>query len=155
MDDETRTEALAKLATLKAQIGYPETWQDFSRLSHRTGQACRRHLHGLRIFDWNEMRDDLHRPVDRERWPTPAHVVNAFYNPLSNTFTMPAGILQPPYFDPKADAAENYGGIGAVIGHEISHGFDDRGRQFDGAGRNRNWWTERDRRTLSSRRPKP
>ena len=80
--------------------------------------------------------------------PTPAHVVNAFYSPLGNTFVLPAGILQPPFFDPKADPAANYGGIGAVIGHEMSHGFDDQGRQFDGVGRTFNWWTERNRRSL-------
>ncbi len=92
--------------------------------------------------DWRDMQRDLRAPVDRARWPMPAHVVNAFYNPLGNTFVLPAGILQPPFFDPDADPAENYGGIGAVIGHEMSHGFDDQGRQFDGDGRNRNWWTD-------------
>ncbi len=141
MDDATRTEALGKLGTLTAQIGYPDKWEDFSRLNIQPGKLVE-NIYTVYEYSWNEMRDELHKPADRDRWPTAAHIVNAFYNPLSNTFTMPAGILQAPYFDPKADAAENYGGIGAVIGHEISHGFDDRGRQFDGAGRNRNWWSE-------------
>lgn len=141
MDDETRAEALQKLSVLKAQIGHPDTWKDFSDLKIEPGKLLE-NAYTVFEYAWNDMRDDLNKPVDRDLWPTAAHVVNAFYNPLSNTFTMPAGILKPPYFDPKADAAENYGGIGAVIGHEVSHGFDDQGRQFDGTGRNRNWWTE-------------
>ncbi len=149
MDDATRKEALAKLASLKPQIGHPDKWQDYSGLRIEPGKLVE-DIYTVFEYDWNKMRDDLHKPVDRDLWPTPAHTVNAFYNPLSNTFTMPAGILQPPYFDPKADPAENYGGIGAVIGHEISHGFDDRGRQFDGVGRTRNWWTkETDERFLA------
>ncbi len=141
MDNATRTQALTKLTALKPQIGYPDTWEDFSGMKIDRGKLIE-DIYGAFEFTWANMRDDLHKPVDRERWPTPAHVVNAFYNPLSNTFTMPAGILQPPYFDPDADAAENYGGIGAVIGHEMTHGFDDRGRQFDETGMNRNWWTD-------------
>ncbi len=141
MDDATRAEALEKLRALKPQIGHPEMWKDYSSLDVAPGKLFE-DLYSVFEYGWNEQRVDLRSSVDRDRWPTPAHVVNAFYNPLSNTFTMPAGILQAPYFDPAADPAVNYGGIGAVIGHEISHGFDDRGRQFDGAGRNRNWWTK-------------
>jgi len=140
MDVETRREALEKLQALKAQIGHPDKWQVYEGFKTEPGKLFENIYSGFEYI-WLEQQRDIHSAVDRERWPTPAHVVNAFYNPLSNTFTMPAGILQPPYFDPKADLAENYGGIGAVIGHEISHGFDDRGRQFDGTGRNRNWWT--------------
>lgn len=141
MDEDTRAEALAKLAALKPQIGYPDKWDDYSSLKIEPGKLAE-DVYAIFEYGWEKMLDDLKKPVDRDTWLTPAHVVNAFYNPLSNTFTMPAGILQPPYFDPDADPAENYGGIGAVIGHEMSHGFDDRGRQFDGAGRNRNWWTD-------------
>lgn len=141
MDDKTRVEALDKLKTLKAQIGHPDAWRDYSGLKVEQGKLFES-VYGAFEYIWDEQRADMSNAVDRERWPTPAHVVNAFYNPLSNTFTMPAGILQAPYFDPDADPAENYGGIGAVIGHEISHGFDDRGRQFDGSGRNRNWWSK-------------
>lgn len=140
MDADTRAQALAKLQALKSQIGHPDTWRDYSGFEVESGKLFENIYAGFE-YVWQEQQDDMHSAVDRERWPTPAHVVNAFYTPLSNTFTMPAGILQPPYFDPAADPAENYGGIGAVIGHEISHGFDDRGRQFDGTGRNRNWWT--------------
>jgi endothelin-converting enzyme/putative endopeptidase len=140
MDDKTRAAALAKLAALKPQIGYPDKWEDISGLRIEPGKLVE-DVYSVYEFEWQKMSEDLHKPVDRELWPTPAHTINAFYNPLSNTFTMPAGILQAPYFDPDADAAENYGGIGAVIGHEMSHGFDDRGRQFDGAGKNANWWT--------------
>lgn len=140
MDADTRAQALAKLQSLKSQIGHPDTWRDYSGFKTEPGKLFENIYSGFE-YVWQEQQNDMHSAVDRERWPTPAHVVNAFYNPLSNTFTMPAGILQPPYFDPAADPAENYGGIGAVIGHEISHGFDDRGRQFDGTGRNRNWWT--------------
>jgi len=140
MDGETRREALEKLQTLKAQIGHPDKWQAYDGFNTEPGKLFE-NIYSAFEYIWLEQQRDIHSAVDRERWPTPAHVVNAFYNPLSNTFTMPAGILQPPYFDPDADPAENYGGIGAVIGHEISHGFDDRGRQFDGTGRTRNWWT--------------
>ena len=141
MDKDTRVAALNKLDALKQQIGHPDAWKDYSALKVEPGKLFET-IYNAFEFTWNEQREDMHKPVDRDRWPTPAHVVNAFYNPLSNTFTMPAGILQAPYFDPDADPAENYGGIGAVIGHEISHGFDDRGRQFDSYGRNRNWWTD-------------
>ncbi|RYG38524.1 MAG: M13 family peptidase [Burkholderiales bacterium] len=140
MDNDTRREALEKLRTLKAQIGHPDKWQAYTGFKTEPGKLFE-NIYSAFQYIWLEQQRDIHSTVDRERWPTPAHVVNAFYNPLSNTFTMPAGILQPPYFDQDADPAENYGAIGAVIGHEISHGFDDRGRQFDGAGRNRNWWT--------------
>jgi len=141
MDDKTREQALGKLQALKQQIGQPDTWKDYSALQIKPGKLFES-VYAAYEYAWNDQREDMHKPVERERWLTPAHVVNAFYNPLSNTFTMPAGILQAPYFDPNGDPAANYGGIGAVIGHEISHGFDDRGRQFDGSGRNRNWWSK-------------
>jgi putative endopeptidase len=141
MDDKTRAQALGKLQALKQQIGQPDAWKDYSALQIKPGKLFES-VYAAYEYAWDEQREDMHKPVERERWLTPAHVVNAFYNPLSNTFTMPAGILQAPYFDPNADPAANYGGIGAVIGHEISHGFDDRGRQFDGSGRNRNWWSK-------------
>lgn len=141
MDDKTRAAALTKLAALQGMIGYPDTWRDYSTYPVEPGKLPEAVYAGY-LFEWGQQRIDLGLPVDRRRWPTPAHVVNAFYNPLGNTFVLPAGILQPPFFDPKADPAENYGGIGAVIGHEMSHGFDDQGRQFDGAGRAFNWWTD-------------
>lgn len=141
MDNETRNAALEKLAALQGMIGHPETWRDYSGYTVEPGKLVEA-VYASYEFYWSEQQLDLHRPVDRKRWIAPAHVVNAFYNPLANSFVLPAGILQPPYFSPDADAAENYGGIGAVIGHEMSHGFDDEGRQSDAAGRTRNWWTE-------------
>ena len=141
MDDDTRTAALGKLSALQGMIGYPDTWRDYSTYPVEPGKLPEAVYAGY-IYEWAQQRADLNVPVDRRRWPTPAHVVNAFYNPLGNTFVLPAGILQPPFFDPKADPAENYGGIGAVIGHEMSHGFDDQGRQFDARGSTFNWWTE-------------
>jgi len=141
MDNETRNAALEKLAALQGMIGHPETWRDYSGYTVEPGKLVEA-VYASYEFYWREQQLDLHRPVDRKRWIAPAHVVNAFYNPLANSFVLPAGILQPPYFSPDADAAENYGGIGAVIGHEMSHGFDDEGRQSDAAGRTRNWWTK-------------
>lgn len=141
MDEETRTAALAKLTALKGMIAYPDTWRDFSSYAVDPGKLIE-NMYGSYEFEWRDQQADLDKPVDRTRWPADAHVVNAFYNPLGNTFVLPAGILQPPYFDPSADPAVNYGGIGAVIGHEMSHGFDDQGRQFDSKGRSFNWWTE-------------
>ena len=141
MDDVTRAAALEKLAALQGMIGHPETWLDYSDYAVEPGKLVEA-IYGGFEFYWREQQKDLRRPVDRKRWAAPAHVVNAFYNPLANSFVLPAGILQPPYFNPEADPAENYGGIGAVIGHEMSHGFDDEGRQSDAAGRTRNWWTE-------------
>jgi putative endopeptidase len=141
MDDETRGAALEKLLALQGMIGYPDKWRDFSKYPVEPGKLVES-IYASYEFEWNEQQADLGKPVDRTRWPTHAHVVNAFYNPLGNTFVLPAGILKPPFFDPGADPAVNYGGIGAVIGHEMSHGFDDQGRQFDASGRTFNWWTD-------------
>lgn len=141
MDEPTRAAALAKLDALEGMIGYPDTWHDYSRLAIVPGKLVE-DIYATFEDDLRNQQQDLSTPVDRRRWDTPAHVVNAFYNPLGNTFVLPAGILQPPFFDPGADPAVNYGGIGAIIGHEMSHGFDDQGRQFDSAGRTVNWWTD-------------
>lgn len=141
MDDETRQQALLKLSTFEPRIGYPDEWTDYSDLDIEADDLFG-NLVRIREFQWNEQLEDLQGPVDRGAWPYPPQTVNASYNPLMNQITFPAGILQPPFFDPNADPAVNYGGIGAVIGHEIGHGFDDQGREFDEAGRIRNWWTE-------------
>ena len=140
MDETTRTEALRKLATFEPQIGYPAVWTDYSALT--IGDKLFDNALALDAFQWHDQIERLGKPVDRERWPYPPQTVNASYNPLLNQITFPAGILQAPFFDPAADAAVNYGAIGAVIGHEIGHGFDDQGRQFDERGRIRNWWTD-------------
>lgn len=141
MDDETRKAALEKLGALQGMIGYPNEWRDFSSYTVQPGHLVE-NIYSSYEFEWREQQADLKAPVDRTRWPAHAHVVNAFYNPLGNTFVLPAGILKPPFFNPDADLAANYGGIGAVIGHEMSHGFDDQGRQFDASGRTFNWWTD-------------
>ena len=140
MDEETRQEALKKLSTFEARIGYPEVWDDFSDLEIRPddyfGNRTRLAEHW-----WNEQLVRFPEPVDRRRWFWPPQIVNASYSALMNQITFPAGILQAPFFDPAADPAMNFGAIGAVIGHEIGHGFDDQGRRFDHEGRLRDWWT--------------
>ncbi|MEE2525453.1 M13 family metallopeptidase [Hyphobacterium sp. HN65] len=141
MDDETRQQALLKLSTFEPRIGYPDEWTDYSALEIQAGDLFG-NLRRIAEFNWNQQVEDLSGPVDRGDWPYPPQTVNASYNPLMNQITFPAGILQAPFFDPNADAAINYGAIGAVIGHEIGHGFDDQGRQFDEAGRIRNWWSD-------------
>lgn len=141
MDEETKTQAHAKLATFEPHIGYTDKWIDYSNLeikkSDMLGNALR-----VAEFGWDRQVEKLGGPVDREEWPYPPQTVNASYNPLLNQITFPAGILQPPFFDPNADAAVNYGAIGGVIGHEIGHGFDDQGRRFDESGTIRDWWSE-------------
>ncbi len=141
MDDETREQALLKLSTFEPRIGYTEKWTDYGPLSIASNTLLDNAI-AITEFQWREQLDRLDGPVDRKIWPYPPQTVNASYNPLLNQITFPAGILQPPFFDPYADPAVNYGGIGAVIGHEIGHGFDDQGRRFDELGRIRDWWTE-------------
>ena len=140
MDDETRAQAQLKLSTFEPRIGYTDKWIDYTPLRTEPGALLENAL-AITEFQWNEQLKRLGGPVDRQLWPYPPQTVNASYNPLLNQITFPAGILQPPFFDPLADAAVNYGGIGAVIGHEIGHGFDDQGRRFDQQGRIRDWWT--------------
>jgi endothelin-converting enzyme/putative endopeptidase len=140
MDDETREQALLKLSTFEPRIGYPDEWTDYSDLQIEADDLFG-NLQRIAEFNWNQQVEDLAGPVDRNQWPYPPQTVNASYNPLMNQITFPAGILQPPFFDPNADAAINYGAIGAVIGHEIGHGFDDQGRRFDEQGRIRDWWS--------------
>jgi putative endopeptidase len=140
MDDETRKEALAKLEAFEPRIGHPVKWIDYSAYqadpNDPLGNAVRSGQ-----FQWNLQLSRLPNPVDRALWGMNAQTINASYNGLLNQITFPAGILQAPFFDPSADPAVNYGAIGAVIGHEIGHGFDDQGRRFDGSGKLRDWWT--------------
>lgn len=140
MDEATRAQALTKLSTFEPRIGYPDKWIDYSDLTIRKGALVDNTV-AMVEFLWKRQLDRLGGPVDRELWNLPPQTVNAFYNGLMNQITFPAGILQPPFFDPNADPAVNYGGIGAVIGHEIGHGFDDQGRRYDETGRIRDWWT--------------
>ena len=141
MDDATRQEALKKLSTFEPRVGYPNKWRDYSALSIEAGKLFE-NVAAARRFEWNRNVSRINSPVDREEWGMNPQTVNAYYNPLMNQITFPAAILQPPFFDPAADPAVNYGAIGAVIGHEIGHGFDDQGREFDETGKIRNWWSE-------------
>ncbi|HWS72622.1 MAG TPA: M13 family metallopeptidase, partial [Thermoanaerobaculia bacterium] len=143
MSAETKQRALEKLSTFNPKVGYPDRWKDYSSVTIRPGQAWSNVVEGLKFGT----RDDLTligKPVDRGRWGMTPPTSNAYYNPLLNEIVFPAGILQPPAFDVNAADAVNYGAIGVVIGHEISHGFDDHGAQFDAQGRLRNWWTDED-----------
>jgi endothelin-converting enzyme/putative endopeptidase len=140
MDDATRAEALKKLDAFEPRIGYPEKFRDYSALVVERGKHFE-NLRNARLFEWERRVKRLKDPVDRSEWDMTPQTVDAYYNPLKNQITFPAGILQPPLFDPNADPAVNYGAIGAIIGHEIGHGFDDQGREFDGSGKVRNWWT--------------
>lgn len=140
MDEPTREQALLKLSTFEAKIGYTTKWTDYGPLAIDPESLLENAL-AIAKFQWQDQLKRLGGPVDREIWDYPPQTVNASYDPLLNQITFPAGILQPPFFDPKADPAVNYGGIGAVIGHEIGHGFDDQGRRFDELGRIRDWWT--------------
>lgn len=140
MDEATKKEALAKLASFDPRTGHPAKYIDYSSLVVKRddllGNAIRSNQ-----FDWNLQLSRLPHPVDRSLWGMTPQTNNAYYDPLQNQITFPAAILQPPYFDPRADPAANYGSIGATIGHEIGHGFDDQGRQFDATGKLRDWWT--------------
>jgi endothelin-converting enzyme/putative endopeptidase len=140
MDDATRAEALKKLDAFEPRIGYPDKWRDYSALKIERGKHFE-NSRNARIFEWERNVKRIKEPVDRSEWFLTPQTVDAYYDPLKNQITFPAGILQPPFFDPNADPAVNYGAIGAIIGHEIGHGFDDEGREFDGSGKVRNWWT--------------
>ena len=150
MDEATRTAALAKLEAFDPRIGNPARYIDYGTIrvdrADLIGNVMR-----ARQFDWNLQLSRLPNPVDRGLWDMTPQTINAYYNPLLNQITFPAAILQPPFFDPNADAAVNYGAIGAVIGHEIGHGFDDQGRQFDPTGRLRDWWTPTSARQFTER----
>jgi predicted metalloendopeptidase len=140
MDQPTKTEALKKLAAFTVKIGYPDKWRDYSLLKIDRGPYV---LNVMRSdkFEFNREAEKIGKPVDRSEWGMSPPTVNAYYNPNLNEIVFPAGILQPPFFNPNADDAVNYGGIGAVIGHEMTHGFDDQGRQYDAVGNLRDWWT--------------
>jgi len=143
MSPATKAQAQAKLAAFKVKIGYPDKWRDYSKLEIRRGDLIGDMMRA-REFQYEDMLERLGKPVDHSRWGMTPQTVNASYNASANDITFPAGILQPPFFNVNADDAVNYGAIGAVIGHEISHGFDDQGSKSDGQGNMRNWWTPED-----------
>ena len=143
MTPATRAEALAKLDSFRPKIGYPNKWRSYDALTVQADDLYG-NLERIAAFDWAYSRAKLDKPVDLEEWGMSPQTVNAYYHPLRNEIVFPAAILQPPFFDPAADPAINYGGIGAVIGHEIMHGFDDQGRKTDAKGQLRDWWTAED-----------
>jgi putative endopeptidase len=143
MSPETKTAASAKLKTIRNKVGYPDTWRDYSKL-----EVTRGDFHGdmvrATMFESRRQLAKIGKPVDRGEWGMTPPTVNAYYNPQMNDINFPAGVLQPPLYDPKEEAAPNYGNTGSTIGHELSHGFDDEGRQFDPQGNLRDWWTKDD-----------
>lgn len=144
MSDQTKKRALEKLESFTPKIGYPEKWRDYSRLTIRPDDLVG-NLEASAEFELQRELGKLGRPIDKSEWFMTPQTVNAYYNPGFNEIVFPAAILQYPFFDPDRDAASNYGAIGAVIGHEIGHGFDDQGSRFDGQGRLTDWWTPEDR----------
>src|SRR5208337_2787112 len=143
MDPATKAEAQAKLNTLYVGVGYPETWKDYSAYEVKADDIFGNIWRG-RLFDYQNDLARLGKPVDRHEWSMTPQTVNAVNLPLQNALNFPAAILQPPFFDPEAPAAANYGAIGSIIGHEISHTFDTEGSTFDSTGALRNWWTPED-----------
>ena len=150
MSDETKAKAQEKLGTFIVKVGYPDKWMDYSSLEISNdsywANICRSN-----VFGHNEMMKDEGMPVDRTKWGMSPQTVNAYYNPTTNEICFPAAILQPPFFNPEADDAVNYGGIGVVIGHEMTHGFDDQGRNYDKDGNISAWWTEEDERKFNEK----
>ena len=144
MSDATKAKALEKLSTLKVKIGYPDKWKDYSEIEIDPSKSYLENVFNASVWYTRDNYSKLFKPVDKTEWFMTPQTVNAYYNPVSNEICFPAGILQPPYFDPTADDAQNYGGIGVVIGHEMTHGFDDSGRKFDKDGNLNNWWLDED-----------
>jgi endothelin-converting enzyme/putative endopeptidase len=150
MGEGTKKQALAKLAKFNTKIGYPDVWKSYDKLTIGT-QSLASNMLAAADFEAQRDLDKLGGPIDRSEWFMTPQTINAYYNPTMNEIVFPAAILQPPFFNLRADDAVNYGGIGAVIGHEISHGFDDKGSKFDGEGNLRDWWTQNDRSEFEAR----
>ena len=143
MSDATKQAALTKLAKMQVMVGYPEKFRDYSKLAMKPDDLYG-NVKRSAAFEWDYQLSDLGKPVDKKKWGMSPATVNAYNGFLENKIVFPAGILAPPFFDPRADAAANYGSIGAIIGHEIMHGFDDQGRKFDENGQAKDWWTKAD-----------
>ena len=150
MGPQTRAKALEKLHLFTPKIGYPSKWRDYSAFSVVRGDPVG-NAQRAGVFEWNRDLARINQPVDKSEWGMTPSTINAYYNPSFNEIVFPAAILQAPFFDPAADDAVNYGAIGAVIGHEISHGFDDQGSKYDGKGILQNWWTKEDRKNFDAR----
>ncbi len=152
MGDSTKANAHAKLDKFYVKIGYPNKWTDYSKLTVDPSKSFYENMIATQIFAVDkEIAEKAGKPVDRDEWHMTPQTVNAYYNPTTNEICFPAGILQRPFFDPKADAAFNYGAIGVVIGHEMTHGFDDQGRQYDADGNLHDWWTAQDAKGFEER----
>jgi putative endopeptidase len=144
MTEETKQKAIEKLDKFTVKIAYPDEWEDYSKMQVKTGNSYAENM--LAVGEWATKKNlsEINEPVDKKEWGMPPQMVNAYFNPLNNEIVFPAAILQPPFYNYQADDAVNYGGIGAVIGHEISHAFDDSGARFDANGNLKNWWTDKD-----------
>lgn len=154
MNAETKAKAKEKLAAFYVKIGYPDKWRDYSGLTIDPKKSYWDNVREAAIFESDYMLSDVNKPVDKTRWLMSPQTVNAYYNPTTNEICFPAGILQPPFFYMDADDAVNYGGIGVVIGHEMTHGFDDQGRQYDKDGNLKDWWTAEDAKQFNLRADK-
>jgi putative endopeptidase len=150
MTDATKQQAFAKLRAVSNKIGYPDTWRDYGGLQIVRGDLIG-NSHRANAFEFRRQMRKIGKPLDKTEWTMTPPTVNAYYNPLENNINFPAGILQTPFYNASTDAAVNYGGAGAVIGHELTHGFDDEGRQFDGDGNLNDWWTEADAKAFDDR----
>lgn len=153
MTDETKKQALTKLEAIGRKLGYPDNWEDLSIIDIKADNYLN-NIDQCAMYSVRDNLSDLHRPVDKDEWGMPAHMVNAYYHPLLNEIAFPAGIMQYPFFDINVGDAVNYGGIGMVIGHEFTHGFDDMGSKFAADGSFTNWWTEIDRENFEQRTQK-
>jgi putative endopeptidase len=150
MSDATKKQAIIKLHAVRNKIGYPDKWRDYSALTISPDDYFGNVVRG-RVFDYNRDWAKIGKPVDRNEWDMTPPTVNAYYNPQMNDINFPAGVLQPPLYDPKEDDAPNYGNTGGTIGHELTHGFDDEGRQFDAQGNLKDWWTPQDAKAFEDR----
>ena len=150
MSPATKQQALTKLSAMANKIGYPDKWRDYSKLEIVRGDNLG-NLERARVFEFNRQLGKIGKPVDKGEWDMTPPTVNAYYNPQMNDINFPAGVLQPPAFDPESDAAPNYGDTGGTVGHELTHGFDDEGRQFDAQGNLRDWWTPEDGKEFEKR----
>lgn len=148
---DTRTKALEKLSKFTPKIGYTNHWRDYSALSVSADALLAENAKAANLYETGYQLAKVGKPADKDEWLMNPQTVNAYYEPTMNVIVFPAAILQPPFFDPEAEDAANYGGIGAVIGHEIGHGFDDQGSQYDGDGKLNNWWTDEDRKNFEER----
>ena len=144
MSDDTKVQAMKKLNAFTVKIGYPDKWKDYSLLEIDPALSYYENMHNASMWAQDRYLEKWGKPVDKSEWGMTPQTINAYYSPLANEIVFPAGILQAPFFDPEASDAENYGGIGVVIGHEMTHGFDDQGCNFDAKGNMVNWWTPED-----------